>query len=373
MYGYLCQHYKVDPSVGLTWNTALAIWKESNPPPKNTNSKSSKTPAPPSKAGGSGNNHGNNKISKSKSPQPGSNVSFASNTNGGGHGGSHGGNSGFGGLTRSKTDRTSRMSRTNLGDFTKDNNNARTRSPSPGGTIRGHTRDKSLSNSMSSKTRSYRNGAIGTGSSVSGGTSSNIGMLQPDNNNLQSSMQHSTHGSHHVAHTQSMYNLSGLGGYRNNTIATIDNIDTNSVAAQIQQNATVIYDDLPPQGQGLSMNSFNSTINNSIGLPRQLSRSTMSKSNTNTTNTNTLTLTNNSSGSNHSHGRNNSGSDPGLAALVDSYLFFLLLFFCVCCLCSFVVLFFVVFFGFLNFSLVVVFFICFLVFSFAFFFLFFVR
>ena len=144
MYGYLCSHYQVDPAQGLTWNTALTIWKESNPPPKETtkspNGGKSTTAAVPK------NSMKGESIGKhSKSPQPGAN-----------------GNVSFSSMTRSKTDET-----------------ARSRSQSPDGTVQGgDSRDKSLSNSISGTTRSsYRSGVI-NGSSVSDGTSSNIGMHQ---------------------------------------------------------------------------------------------------------------------------------------------------------------------------------------------------
>ena len=100
IYGYLCSHYQVDPAQGLTWQTALTIWKESNPPPKETtkspNGTKSKTPAKPK-------NSPKGSIGKhSKSPQPGIN-----------------GNASFSNMTRSKTDRTARMSHSiNLGDIT---------------------------------------------------------------------------------------------------------------------------------------------------------------------------------------------------------------------------------------------------------------
>ena len=313
MYGYLCSHYQVDPAQGLTWNTALTIWKESNPPPKETtkspNGGKSKTPAAPknSMKGGAIGKH-------SKSPQPGAN-----------------GNVSFGSMTRSKTDRTARMSRShNLGDFSKDNG-SRNRSPSPGGTARGHARDKSLSNSMSSKTRSYRNGLINGVSSVSGGTSSNIGMQQ-SSSTMSSSVQHSSHSQSHShththAHAQSMYNLGSslnrsqsvrtnnrINNRIDNIINNNNNIDPNKIAAQIEHNATVLCEDqsLPGlQGQGLG-----------YSLQRQLSN-TMSNTHTHT---HTLTLT--KIAVTITTVIVNSGH--GLAALVDSY-FFLLLFCCCCC------------------------------------------
>ena len=162
MYGYLCDHFAVTKADGLSWENALEIWKQSNPPPKEMKSK---TPAPSNNGVNGGNGTGSSQ--KAKSPQPGPHI----------------------GSMRSQTDRGRHLSN-NLGadELILSDSGSKHRSPSPAGDrLTRHHRDQSLGGNMRRTNRSTNNitspHGIGSGMSRSNKNNSKYNAPNSESNN----------------------------------------------------------------------------------------------------------------------------------------------------------------------------------------------